>query len=324
VDLVRHLRYFLVVAEELHFGRAAQRLFMAQPALSQRIRRLEREYGAELFDRSGGRVRLTPAGELLRAEAGEIVARVERSRLLVQRAASDGPGPLRAGVPPQVPGRVLAALAAGFAAVAPETELDLRELTTAEQVRLLAGGELDAGLLHDPVETAGLELGPPVPLPQGVALPRMSPLAEAAELTLGDLTGLDLVLFPRTAAPGLYDETMRTCRRHGFDPARVLHAHSPEFALGLVAAGHGVAFDEGTAARREPRVHWRPLLGNPVVWRIRPAWPASAAHRQAARFGEVAGLVLAQEAAEPLPRGSAGSVPRPWSVVFPAGRGRSA
>lgn len=322
---MQHLRYFLAVAEELHFGRAARRLYMAQPPLSQRIRRLEREYGAELFDRSGGRVRLTPAGEALRHEAEQIVARVERSLAVVRRISTGVTGPLRLGVPPEMPGRVLAALSAEFAAAAPDTQLRVHERTTVEQVRELAVGDLDVGLLRQPVEATPLRLGPTVALAHGVIVPRTSPLAGRSELGLGELAGHDLVLFPRSGAPDSYDEVLRICREHGFEPGRVHHASSPEVVLGLVAAGHGVAFDHETVAAKEPGVRWRPLAGDPLTWRITVAWPASSAHERVSSFAAVAEAVLRREgtpAPRAVPLEPAG--PRPWSVVVPTRRDRSA
>src|SRR5690349_2246899 len=117
MDLVRHLRYFTVVAEELHFGNAAIRLGMAQPPLSQRIRRLEEELGVRLFDRSSRHVRLTGAGRLLLDEAREIVARVDRLRDLAGRGES---AVLRVGIPPDLGSSVIAALIAGFRERMPE------------------------------------------------------------------------------------------------------------------------------------------------------------------------------------------------------------
>jgi DNA-binding transcriptional LysR family regulator len=328
VDLVQHLRYFLTVAEELHFGRAAQRLYMAQPPLSQRIRRLEQEYGTALFDRSGGRVRLTPAGAALRREAEQIVAQVDRSITVVRRIASGAAGPLRLGVPPETPGRIVAALSAGFAVAAPDTALQMYERTTAEQTRQLAAGELDVGLLRQPVEASTLQLGPAVAIVHGVLVARTSTLAARPELALGELTGQELILFPRSGAPDSYDEILRICREHGFEPARVQHATSAELVLGLVAAGQGVAFDQYAIAMKEPRVQWRPLVGDPLSWRITVAWPASSTHDRVADFAAVAEAVLGQEAdGRPLSFRSGFAETRgrrPWSVVGPTWRDRSA
>ena len=311
VDHLRSLRYFLVVADELHFGRAAERLGIAQPPLSQRVKRLEAELGAKLFER-GRRVSLTEAGEVLRAEARELLSRWDRVTALVAKADRGELDSLRAGVPPDLPGRVLAAILTRFADECPAVRLDLQELTTAEQARLLADRELDAGLLQLPVDVVGLELGPVVDTPLGVVLPRDSPLARRAEVALADLAGEGLVHAPRAAAPGSYDTLLRTCWEHGFRPAAIRHARNPEFVLGLVLAGHGVAFEPG--ARKEPRVVWRPLEGHVLRARMAFARPSTTPHPQAAKLGEIAAGVLGDDGVSrivPPPQG-----PRPWDVFY--------
>ncbi|MFF9900096.1 MULTISPECIES: LysR family transcriptional regulator [Streptomyces] len=315
---MRHLRIFVVTAEELHFSRAAELLGMAQPPLSQAVRRLERELGAELFDRSNNRqVRLTPAGSVLYDEARELLVREERLRSLVRRAVDGDVGTLRAGVPEDIAAPVLHALLAACAEEAPGLRVDLQEVSTQEQLRLLASGGLDVGLLHQPVDATGLAVGPEVAVELGVVLPRTSPLARLPEVGLADLAGHDLVLCPRDAAPGWYDATLDACRAGGFVPGRVRHARNPEFLLGLVAAGQGVAFERGTAARKEPRVAWRPLAGRPLVQRVAAAWPAQGAHAGAARFARVAaGVLVRDRVAVPGPATGARARSRPWEVVY--------
>ncbi|MFF3949786.1 LysR family transcriptional regulator [Streptomyces sp. NPDC001902] len=322
MDLLRHLRIFVAVAEELHFGRAADRLGTAQPPVSQAVRALERELGAELFDRSRRRTALTSAGALLLEEARELLAREDRLRALARRAADGGLGTLRAAVPTGTTAAVVSALLAACTEHAPGLAVDLREATTAEQLRLLGAGGLDVGLVHRPVEAAGLRLGPEVAFDLGVVLPRASPVARGPQVSLADLSGQDLVVFPREEAPGWYDRLLEGCRAAGFVPGRVRHASSPEFLLALVAAGGGIAFDQGAAARREPRVAWRPLSGRPLARRIGGAWPAGpSAHPAAPRFAALAARVLARHGAVAEER-SAGAAaapdgpPRPWSVVF--------
>jgi DNA-binding transcriptional LysR family regulator len=314
VDLVLHLRYFLVVAEELHFGRAAARLHMSQPPLSQRIQRLEREYGAALFDRSGGRVRLTAAGEALVPEAREIVERVAASRLTVKRAVDEAPASLVAGVPPDTAGGVLASLVAAYATAVPDTRLEFRAATTAEQIPLLRRGVLDVAILQLPVDADGLRLGPVARSPVGVMLSRLSPLAGRTEIALADLDGHRLVTPPREFAPGRHDETVEACRRHGFTPTEIRYAVNSEFLLAAVVGGDTVALDDGTVASKEPRVVFRPLTGTPIVWRVRAAWTTDSGY--ASRFGDVVARVLARDV--PLP-GRPGTVtgPKPWNVVFP-------
>lgn len=320
MDLLRHLRHFVVVARELHFGRAAEVLGMAQPPLSQSIQRLERELGATLFDRSQRRVRLTTAGQLLLGEADELLAGERRLRNLVDQVRRGALGVLRAGVPPETPAVTLRALLDGLAARAPGLDLDLHELTSAEQGRMLAEGRLDVGLLHHPVEEAGLRFGPAVETPVGVLLPRAAPAARAREVELADLAGLDLITAPPATAPGWHGHLLAVCRRHGFAPARVRPARNPEFLFGLLLAGGAVALEPESAARREPRIAWRPLVGAPLVKRTSAAWPARAGHPAAPMFGQLAAEVLA--VAEPVPATAAlASAARPWPVLFEAGQG---
>ncbi|MEU1789595.1 LysR family transcriptional regulator [Streptomyces sparsogenes] len=321
MDLIRHLRLFIVVAEELHFSRAAEALGMAQPPLSQAVRRLESEMGVELFDRSRRQVELTAAGALLLQEARELLAREERLRTVMHRARTGALATLRAGVPPQTPARTLHALLSACAEQCPGLRIDLQEVDTAEQLRLLSCGRLDVGWVDHPVDATDLALGPAVGVELGVVLARTSPLARLSEVSLADLAGHDLVLFPRAGAPGWYDRTLELCRAGGFTPPAVRHARNPEFLVGLVSAGCGVAFDDGRVAGREPRVVWRPLAGRPLVQRMSAVWPAERAHPQAGRFATIAAEVVARDATTarrwpaPSPEGDE-ERPRPWSVVY--------
>lgn len=189
-------------------------------------------------------------------------------------------------MPPELPGRTLAAILTAFQAECPGVRLDLQELSSAEQVRLLSDRQLDAGLLQHPIDVVGLELGAAVDTPLGVVLPRDSPLAKRAELALADLAGQGLVIFPRATSPGLYDSLLRTCWEQDFRPSRIHHARNPEFVLGLVLAGQGVAFEP--LERKEPGVVWRPLAEGSLSMRMSFAWPASSAHPQAARLSAIA------------------------------------
>lgn len=316
VNLVGHLRCFVVVAEELHFGHAAERLGMAQPPLSQRIQRLERELGVRLFDRSSRKVELTAPGRLLLDEARDILTRVERVYSVAERARLGEIGAVRAGLPGGLGGRVVAALIAAFRDRRPDLRLDLRETGTDEQVRALADGTLDAGVVRHPCDSRDLELGPMLGQPLGVLLPAGSDLAAAPEVHLADLGGRDLAVAPREEAPGAHDELLAGCRRHGYAPAAVHEARDPEFALGLVLAGTAVALvpRTGDAAGTV----WRPLVGEPLAWRTSCAWrrardPEHA--RAIADFSAVATAVLRREAgmapldAPPVRR----VVPRPSS-----------
>jgi DNA-binding transcriptional LysR family regulator len=315
MDLFRHLRYFVVVAEELHFGRAAELLGIAQPPLSQSIQRLEGELGVELFDRSRRQIELTPAGRLLVTEADGLLTGEKRMRSLMRMVREGRLGTLRAGVLPETPAPTLQALLTRLADQIPGLDLDLQELTGAEQVRMLAEGDLDVGLVHHPVDDEDLRFGPAVRASLGLILPRTSPLARLPEVALTDLTGHDLVLPPRATAPGWYDHLLGVCGRHGFTPARIRHAHNPEFLLGLVLAGRAVAIEPAGTARREPRVTWRPITGEPLRRATSAVWPARSPHPAAQRFAEVVATTLKEGASPPIAVPAQDAV-RPWSVVF--------
>ncbi|MFG1698404.1 LysR family transcriptional regulator [Nonomuraea sp. NPDC049309] len=284
MDLVRHLRYFIVVAEELHFGNAAIRLGMAQPPLSQRIKRLEEELGVRLFDRSARQVRLTEEGRLLLGEAREIVSRVER---LHELARQGGGAVLKVGVPPDLAASVLAALVANFRAASPDVRLAPAEIWTADQVTALAEGTIDVGLVRHPVAAPGLRFGRTLVQAQGVLLSESDPLTAVGEVHLADLAGRELLLPPQEGEPGWRAEVLSECRRHGFVPAQVHDGAG----LGLVLAGAAVAF----GPRMElPGLAWRPLLGSPIASRVSTAWRTETA--ATAGFSAVAVRTLKESA----------------------------
>ncbi|MET9253530.1 LysR substrate-binding domain-containing protein [Streptomyces sp. NPDC003717] len=293
MDLVRHLECFVAVAEESHFGRAATRLGMAQPPLSQRIQRLERELGVRLFERSSRRVTITEAGTLLLGEARELLARAESLHATARRVRDGETGVLRAALPPDVSGETVAALLADFGRRHPgrELELELHELSTAEQLAAFAARELDVGLLHHPCDVTGLELGPVLRRDLGVLLPRGAPEARLGEVPLAALTGYDLVLFPRSGAPTVYDDLLTACARGGWTPAAVRHGQGASFVRGLVLSAGAVALgphDTRLATAGDPELVWRPLAGAPLAWRHSAAWPRGRGDAAVAAFSDAA------------------------------------
>ncbi|MFJ5836582.1 LysR family transcriptional regulator [Streptomyces shenzhenensis] len=275
MDLVRHLECFVTVAEESHFGRAAARLGMAQPPLSQRIQRLERELGVRLFERTSRRVTITEAGTLLLAEARELLARSEAFLATARRIRDGETGLLRAALSPDLAGATVAALLAGFPRRHPGLELELHELPTAQQLAKLAAHELDVGLIRHPCDVTGLELGPVLRRELGVLLPPDAPAARLAEVPLAALTGYDLILFPRAGAPAVYDDLLTTCARGGYTPAAVRHGQGASFVRGLVLSAGAVAFGPRDTHddARPTDVVWRPLAGAPLALRHSVAWP---------------------------------------------------
>ncbi|GAA2720122.1 LysR substrate-binding domain-containing protein [Actinocorallia aurantiaca] len=272
MNLVGHLECFVAVAEELHFGRAAERLGMAQPPLSQRIQRLERELGARLFDRSSRRVVLTAPGRLLLEEARDLLERAERIRTVAERAGDRDL--LRVGIPEDLDGAVIASLIGTFRDIRPELPLELRPAPAEEHLRALSDGTLDVGVLRHPCDTAGLSLGPMLGEPLGVLLPDGSPLASAPDLRLADLEGHDLVVSRRESSPAALEDLLASCARHGFVPGAVHESPHPQFTLGLVLAGTAVALLPHAPAA--PGAVWRPLFGTPLLRRTSCAWRAGA------------------------------------------------
>ncbi len=245
IDLVRHLRYFTVVADELHFGRAAGRLHMAQPALSQRIQRLERDLGVRLFDRSSRQVGLTPAGRALVGPAHDVLAAVDG---LVARAAevADGAaGRLRVGVLPETGAATMAAVVREVERTCPAVGLDLAAAATTEQLRALGDRSLDVATVRLPVDAGALRIGPVLHQPWGVALPAGSPLAGRRRVALRDLGDVaagavpagDGARVPRRAAGRLR-------------PAGLGAGHGPPPRRHRGRAGPGAGRHRGRAGRR--------------------------------------------------------------------------
>jgi DNA-binding transcriptional LysR family regulator len=295
MDLLRHLRYFVAVAEELHFGRAAERLHMAQPPLSQRIRGLERELGVELFTRSSRRVALTPSGRALLPEARALLASADELRARMEQVRDGTFGRLRAALPPDLAASVLAEVLRTFRGACPGVSLELSEASSADQSRALKQGALDVGVVLHPVTDPELATGPVVQKPLGVLVQADGDLAQRPELDLGDLCERTLVLFPRASAPDAYDDLLANCRAYGFVPADVHETARREFGVGLVMAGEAVALtDEPAEPSRD--VAWRPLCGDPLTVSMSTAWRADAGSTSIEAFTDIAVDALSREA----------------------------
>ncbi|MFJ3777164.1 LysR substrate-binding domain-containing protein [Streptomyces sp. NPDC090075] len=209
---LRQLTYFVAVAEELHFGRAADRLHIVQSAVSMQIQRLERELGAELFDRSPRRVRLAGAGERLLPEARAVLAAAERAR-----AAVAPPSGLRIGTSTGL-GAHLDRVLAAFARHAPDVPVELYSLPVAERLARVAGGRLDAAFVRAVEPVPGVRVHPLWPDPLVAALPATHPLAGRPEIDVAELAGLPLALTERRTNPALVDLVVGACREAGFEP----------------------------------------------------------------------------------------------------------
>lgn len=242
---LRHLRYFTAVAETCHFGRAADRLHMAQPALSQAIRQLESELGASLFTRTTRQVSLTPAGEFLLEEARRVLRAVDDSAEGVRRVAEGRKGLARLGFTGTAAFTQLPSIARTLQRELPEVALEVHgDLLTPEQCEGLREGSLDLAVLRPPVAGEGLVVRTIEVEPLVLAVPADHPLADRAGPALTDLRTEGFVLY-RAAA--INEAVLRACRDAGFTPHRAHEAPSTAVLLALVAAGLGVALVPGSA-----------------------------------------------------------------------------
>ncbi len=239
---LRHLRYFVTVAEELHFGRAAAKLHISQPPLSMQIRALERELGVTLLTRTQRHVSLTQAGTALLAEARYILARVEQAVLTTKRAGRGEIGELAIGFISVADYNVLPIVLREFRRRFPLVNLNLRESTSDAQLRDLLAGRIDVGFVLPPIAEASLDSMPILREPLIAALPEKHPLARSrGKLALEKLKDAPFILFPRPNAPGLYDDVVSCCKAAGFSPRVAQEAIQMQTIVSLVSAELGVA-----------------------------------------------------------------------------------
>ena len=238
---LRHLRYFLAVADTLHFGRAAKKLGMAQPPLSQQIRRLEEMLGAPLFARTTRGVSLTPAGAVLRERARSTMARLEDDLEQTRRIARGEEGRLRVGFSGSVMFTGLPAAIQRYRGAHPRVEVDLREMWTAEQLPALADGSIDVAFLRDGERRPELTIMPLLRERFFAALPADHKLRRQRTVDVASLRDEPFVLFSRRHGDLAYERTVRCCLDAGFQP-RILQ-EAPQFPtlIRLVAAGMGVS-----------------------------------------------------------------------------------
>lgn len=235
------LRHFVAVAEELHFGRAAQRLYLSQPALSRQIRRLEEQVGTQLFARTSRRVELTAAGDVLLQAARRALEQVERAVDDARRASRGESGYLRVGLRESAAVALLPALVRWYRQRFPGVTLTLDELDDYEQCVRLTDGRLDIGFVRSVPITRDVVSEVLLDEPYAAVLPESHPLAGSARLSLSALADEQFVLWRRGFMDPAYDELIETCRRHGFAPQIALETINSHTILALVAAGVGIS-----------------------------------------------------------------------------------
>ena len=270
------LRYFMAVAEHLHFGRAAAALHISQPPLSRAIRALEERLGVTLFARSRRKVELTAAGARLLEEARRTIGQLEHAVLELRGMASGESGRLRVGfVSPADYGGVLPGLLKAYKAARPGVQLALREMLSPEQSAALASGELDVGLLLPPVaEADGLEHLVVQRERFVAALPGRHRLAAGrGALAMAELAGERFVMVPREIAPGLYDIVSGLASRAGFSLNVAQEAIQMQTVVSLVSSGLGVAVVPASVANLGRRgVVYRRLADRHPMLELWLAW----------------------------------------------------
>jgi DNA-binding transcriptional LysR family regulator len=238
---LRQLRYFVAVAEELHFRRAAARLHMSQPPLSHQIRLLEEELGCELLSRTRRRVELTPAGDAFLRDARAVLADLDRAARSARRIQEGQTGLLRVSFAGSALLSLVPRVVQRLGVLHPEIDIELRERSTSDQVRALAAGITDLGLAPLPVSDPGLDVEILAREPTVAAVPAAHPLARSRRLTLRRLAEHPFVLFPREQAPGYHDLLMTAITSAGTPPRVIQQAAETQTIMGLVAAGTGVS-----------------------------------------------------------------------------------
>jgi DNA-binding transcriptional LysR family regulator len=238
---LRHLRYFLAVAETLHFSKAAQLLGIAQPPLSQQIKRLEQLVGHRLFDRTTRGVKLTLAGQLLAERARSTIEKVQDDLTQVRRLGRGEEGTLTVGYSGSVMFTALPAAIESYRRRYPKVELRLRELNTSAQIAALLNGTLDLAFLRDGDPTEGIEISTLFEERYVAVLPETHPLARKRSLRVQDLKREPFILFARRMGPLAFDRTIACCERNGVRPNIVQDAPQWPTLVRLVAAGLGVS-----------------------------------------------------------------------------------
>jgi DNA-binding transcriptional LysR family regulator len=238
---LRHLRYFLAVVETLHFSKAAERLGMAQPPLSQQIRRLEELVGHRLFDRTTRGVKLTLAGQLLAERARSTLEKVHDDLAQVRRLGRGEEGTLTVGFSGSVMFTGLPAAIESYRRHYPKVELRLRELVTSAQIAALIEGTLDLAFLRDGDPTEGIAMSTLLREPYVAVLPVRHRLVRKRGLRVSDLGSEPFIFFSRRMGPLAFDRTMACCEAHGFRPNIVQDAPQWPTLVRLVAAGLGVS-----------------------------------------------------------------------------------
>ncbi|KVQ08465.1 LysR family transcriptional regulator [Burkholderia ubonensis] len=284
---LKQLRYFVAVADELHFGRAAKRLFISQPALSFDIRKFEDALGVQLFARTSKSVALTNAGEVLLGEARRLLLQAAEAERLTVRSASGYAGRLRVGFVHSMLYRGLPDAVRRFEADHPGVEIVLSEMNTQAQVQAIQRGQIDLGYAHwghfpPEVDSTQIHAEPFV-----CCLQAGHPLAPRRQVALAALADEPFILFPRDAAPHYHDLIIAQCVNAGFSPLIRHEARLWQTILSMIEFGMGVALVPRVLQQvKSGRLAFRPLKDAPLESRTLELKRSGSAEPVALRFAE--------------------------------------
>ncbi|HEY4688744.1 MAG TPA: LysR family transcriptional regulator [Anaerolineae bacterium] len=264
---LRHLRYFIAVAEELHFARAAERLHIEQSPLSRAIKDLEYDLGVQLFERTTRSTRLTWAGQVFLDEARRVLSTLEQAKASAKAAATGYRGTLRIALSDGIAPPRLAALLAQNREEEPEVEIRLFETTLAQQLKGLCSGLYDAGFAHAAEVGEDIIAEPVWTDPLVIAVPARHPLLAHKRIPLEELIRYPLVLCHPEACEGCHRQLERILRTANVEPIVAEHVTTFNLMMILVAAGYGLGFanESQMTVCRHPEVVARPLAGRALM-----------------------------------------------------------
>lgn len=285
----RLLKSFIYVAEELHFGRAALRLHIAQPALTRQIKQLEEKLGVKLFERTQRKVILTSAGRQFHSRACQIIADIDHAASEVQRVNAGEAGRLAVGFLHSSTYGITPRLLRHFRDSYPDVELELSEMTIADQVIALQAEKIDVGILRPPI--SDLRLGTHILCdePFILAVPSSHPLAQQRRVALERLSEERFILFSQRMSPLFYSRIIAMCEKAGFVPCVTQRATQIHTIMGLVSANMGISIVPSVARNLSmPEVCCLDIVDNPAPVQVALAWRHSDSSPILRTFREIA------------------------------------
>ena len=298
---LRRLRYFTAVAEELHFGRAAQRMHVVQSAVSHQVKLLEEELGFSLLERSRHNVRLTVPGEIFLPEARDLLRRADEAMRRARASADGTVGRLAIGFVDNVLWSILPPILRDFRQRWPQVELTLYPLDRSAQIESIRTSVIDIGIMPSPspghaLKSTALATGPLV-----AAIPEGTPLAARSTLSIAELASEPFVLFPRKMNSRIVEIIVACCASAGFTPRIVQEAEQLHTLLALVSAGLGVTLVPQWVARvQQLGVTYIPLEDQFTSYELIAAWNSSTDNPAVANFREIATGIAGQLLLQPV------------------------